>query len=147
MGPRLSCIAWVVALLVVDRNASLLVVDAKRILVATMPGGTSHLLEIMRVANHLSDMNHDVALLVEDWDIERAHRKLPPTMGDQGLTFLVVSPYDDIGSGRKNFEKQVEASQEESLPVSRQAIHKSNLVFIHRGHFLLVQISAPPFLF
>lgn len=104
-------------MLVVNRNA-ILRVDAKRILVATMPGGTSHQLEIMQVASYLVDMNHEVALLVEDWDIELARRKLLLTVGDQAPTFLTVSPYDDIADGRKKLDKLI-ASHDESLAVSR----------------------------
>lgn len=120
-GPRLSGNAWILAILFISCNA-ILRVDAKKILVATMPGGTSHLLEIMQVANYLGDMNHEVALLVEDWDLEKSRKKLPLSVGDQAPTFLIVSPFADIADGRKNFEKQVEASQEESLPALKYFI-------------------------
>jgi glucuronosyltransferase len=117
MSPRLPGLAWVVTLLLINGNA-ILKVESKKILISTMPGGTSHLLEIVQVAKYLG-VNHEVALLVEDWDLEKSRSKLP-SLGD--TQFLIVSPFADIADGSKNFDKQVKSSQEESLPALKYFI-------------------------
>jgi hypothetical protein len=117
--PRLSGIAWIAIFFALISN-SIVHVNArnrKKVLIATMPGGTSHLLEILQVVKHLS--HHEVALLMEDWDLDKARSKLPSLLGDPAPpNFLTVSLYDDMADGSKNFDVLVEKSQEESLPVS-----------------------------
>ena len=150
---RLPCIAWIVALLTLITSNAILDVDAKRILISTMPGGPSHILEIIPVANHLiNDMGHEVGLLIEDWDLEKARAKLPPPPpnGDKSPSFVVVSPFANMDDGRLNFEKQVKASKGEFISVSRKLYHHSSSNIPPKAStdfsyfFLFLPLNFPP---
>lgn len=98
MGAGFDLLACTIAVFLV---ISCQLAGASRILLHTAPGCSSHLFGHLAVGNELTKRGHQVAAVIEDWDLAQVRPKLPPT----NVTFIVSHPYEDPTEGLRLFSQ------------------------------------------